>query len=156
MISPTTSVATSSPASCTAGDVNQIRLRHPSRLHTRDLTNNTFRIYVKHYMDKAPPPPRRRGSEARSASPTPAPRALQSRKDFKDTPTKTCGTKIAAGAEVTPRPSRRRRLEENHTPRASQLPEAESDAGSESEAEDKPEGDDQMYGFTLSHLRRNP
>ncbi|TCD71935.1 hypothetical protein EIP91_000067 [Steccherinum ochraceum] len=31
-----------------------IRLRHPSRLHTRDLTANTFRIYLKHYMDNAP------------------------------------------------------------------------------------------------------
>jgi hypothetical protein len=27
------------------------RLRHPSRLRTRDLTENTFRIYVKHFMD---------------------------------------------------------------------------------------------------------
>ncbi|KII87869.1 hypothetical protein PLICRDRAFT_112232 [Plicaturopsis crispa FD-325 SS-3] len=30
------------------------KLRHPSRLHSRDLTANTFRIYVKHYMDNAP------------------------------------------------------------------------------------------------------
>ncbi|KAI0947860.1 hypothetical protein AcW1_009511 [Taiwanofungus camphoratus] len=29
------------------------RLRHPLRLHTRDLTANTFRIYLKHYMDQA-------------------------------------------------------------------------------------------------------
>ena len=29
----------------------QPRLRHPSRLRTRDLTENTFRIYVKHFMD---------------------------------------------------------------------------------------------------------
>ncbi|KAH9060993.1 hypothetical protein EDB87DRAFT_1560925 [Lactarius vividus] len=27
------------------------RLRRPSRLHSRDLTENTFRIYVKHFMD---------------------------------------------------------------------------------------------------------
>ncbi len=27
------------------------RLRHPSRLRSRDLTENTFRIYVKHFMD---------------------------------------------------------------------------------------------------------
>ncbi|KAF9226007.1 hypothetical protein BS17DRAFT_730241 [Gyrodon lividus] len=33
------------------------KLRHPSRLHTCDLTANTFRLYVKHYMDNAPPPP---------------------------------------------------------------------------------------------------
>ncbi|KAF5311000.1 hypothetical protein D9619_007926 [Psilocybe cf. subviscida] len=31
-----------------------IKLRHPSRLHTHDLTDNTFRIYVKHYMSHAP------------------------------------------------------------------------------------------------------
>ena len=29
------------------------RLRHPSRLHTGDLTENTFRIYIKHYIDHA-------------------------------------------------------------------------------------------------------
>lgn len=27
-------------------------LRHPSRLLSRDLTSNTFRIYVKHFMDR--------------------------------------------------------------------------------------------------------
>ncbi|KLO13349.1 hypothetical protein SCHPADRAFT_852687 [Schizopora paradoxa] len=30
------------------------RLRHPSKLRTRDLTDATFRIYVKHYIDNAP------------------------------------------------------------------------------------------------------
>jgi len=30
-----------------------VRLRHPSRLHTGDLTENTFRIYLKHYIDHA-------------------------------------------------------------------------------------------------------
>ncbi|KAJ7748569.1 hypothetical protein B0H16DRAFT_1552480 [Mycena metata] len=29
------------------------KLRHPSRLHTKDLTGNAFRIYLKHYMDNA-------------------------------------------------------------------------------------------------------
>ncbi|KAJ7213816.1 hypothetical protein B0H12DRAFT_369750 [Mycena haematopus] len=29
------------------------KLRHPSKLHTRDLTDNAFRIYLKHYMDYA-------------------------------------------------------------------------------------------------------
>jgi len=28
------------------------KLRHPSKLHSKDLTTNTFRIYVKHYMDQ--------------------------------------------------------------------------------------------------------
>ncbi|PPQ70626.1 hypothetical protein CVT26_010054 [Gymnopilus dilepis] len=31
-----------------------VKLRHPSRLHTHDLTENIFRIYLKHYMDHAP------------------------------------------------------------------------------------------------------
>ncbi|KAK7032727.1 Stn1 domain-containing protein [Favolaschia claudopus] len=29
------------------------KLRHPSKLHTRDLTDNAFRIYLKHFMDYA-------------------------------------------------------------------------------------------------------
>ncbi|KAL5499252.1 hypothetical protein ACEPAH_1770 [Sanghuangporus vaninii] len=33
----------------------QPRLRHPSRLHSRDLTDITFRIYLKYYIDLAPP-----------------------------------------------------------------------------------------------------
>ncbi|KZT03842.1 uncharacterized protein LAESUDRAFT_715983 [Laetiporus sulphureus 93-53] len=41
---------------------------HP-RLHTRDLTTNTFRIYLKHYMDHAPPLHGR--ARSRSASPYP-------------------------------------------------------------------------------------
>lgn len=32
------------------------KLRHPSRLHARDLTENTFRLYLKHYMDHAAVP----------------------------------------------------------------------------------------------------
>ncbi|KAI1794420.1 hypothetical protein LXA43DRAFT_997051 [Ganoderma leucocontextum] len=155
--SPGTSVATSSPASSTAADTKQIRLRHPSRLHTRDLTANTFRIYIKHYMDNAPPPSlRHRRSEARSVSPSPTPRASRSRADDEDTPTKSRGTKRGARADATPHPSRRRRLEGDHTPRASLVSEAETDTDSESNEEDKPEADDQMYGFTLSHLRRIP
>ncbi|PIL23372.1 hypothetical protein GSI_14683 [Ganoderma sinense ZZ0214-1] len=145
----------SSPASSATSEVKQIRLRHPSRLHTRDLTSNTFRIYVKHYMDNAPPPaPRRRRSEARSVSPSPTPRGSRNQNDI-DSPTNARGTKRAAAADATPRPSRRRRLEEGHTPRASQVSRAESDADS-SDEEDNIEEDDRMYGFTLSHLRRVP
>ncbi|KAF9500729.1 hypothetical protein BDN71DRAFT_1440210 [Pleurotus eryngii] len=32
--------------------VASLKLRHPSRLHSRDLTANTFRIYLKYYMDE--------------------------------------------------------------------------------------------------------
>ena len=57
---------------------------------------------------------------------------------------------------MTPRPSRRRKLERDHTPRASQVAEVETDADSRSDEGDNPEVDDRMYGFTLSHLRRVP
>ncbi|KAF8636900.1 hypothetical protein AX17_003152 [Amanita inopinata Kibby_2008] len=50
---PGRSVA-SSPAKPAANKLSPPKLRHPSRLHSRDLTGNTFRIYVKHYMIYAP------------------------------------------------------------------------------------------------------
>ncbi|TBU22351.1 hypothetical protein BD311DRAFT_792253 [Dichomitus squalens] len=127
--SPSTSVASSSPASSTAGDAKAPRLRHPSRLHTRDLTANTFRIYVKHYMDSAPRPPRTRHHSSHSRR-----------------------------TDETPRPSRLRGRDEDRTPRASQLSHVENDTDAESDDENVPEddGDDEMYGYTLSHLRRVP
>ncbi|KIM46715.1 hypothetical protein M413DRAFT_440301 [Hebeloma cylindrosporum] len=51
--SPPSSVS-SSPIKPEQITQSPIRLRHPSRLHTKDLTDNTFRIYLKHYMDHAP------------------------------------------------------------------------------------------------------
>ncbi|KAH9965767.1 hypothetical protein BC827DRAFT_765887 [Russula dissimulans] len=45
------SSTTSSPAKSSDDSSLLPRLRHPSRLHSRDLTENTFRIYVKHFMD---------------------------------------------------------------------------------------------------------
>ncbi|KAI5899965.1 uncharacterized protein SCHCODRAFT_02525281 [Schizophyllum commune H4-8] len=53
--SPTKSVA-SSVAASPSKLKTLMKLRHPSRLHTRDLTQNTFRVYLKHFMDNAPPP----------------------------------------------------------------------------------------------------
>ncbi|GLB39221.1 hypothetical protein LshimejAT787_0603830 [Lyophyllum shimeji] len=47
---PSTSSSPASPAKCTTQSPQ--KLRHPSRLHSRDLNGNTFRIYVKHYMDR--------------------------------------------------------------------------------------------------------
>lgn len=53
--SPLTDSTTSAPSSpIKHGSADLPRLRHPSRLHTRDLTENTFRLYLKHYMDHAP------------------------------------------------------------------------------------------------------
>ncbi|RPD61333.1 hypothetical protein L227DRAFT_600284 [Lentinus tigrinus ALCF2SS1-6] len=143
-------VASSSPASSTTSE-HQVRLRHPSRLHTRDLTANTFRIYVKHYMDNAPPPslPRRR-ARSRSSSPSPTPRHSQRQRDALGTPTRSHpGTQ----SDATPRPSRIVVAPStDRTPRPSLI----SGAASGDDSEDELDDDDQMYGYTLSHLRRVP
>ncbi|KAJ7098754.1 hypothetical protein B0H15DRAFT_822053 [Mycena belliarum] len=50
----TSSVAPSSPLKSPASSrASPHKLRHPARLHTKDLTGNAFRIYIKHYMDNA-------------------------------------------------------------------------------------------------------
>ncbi|KAH9899261.1 hypothetical protein C8Q73DRAFT_639273 [Cubamyces lactineus] len=161
--SPSTAASASSPASNT-GDVPQVnihqspvRLRHPARLHTRDLTVHTLRIYVKHYMDNAPPPSHRprRSSNSRSTSPSPTPRASQARRqDAHDahTPTIPRTGRTVARTEETPRPTRIRlpvATSSSHV-----LP--TSDTEDEDDNAQVPEDDDQVYGYTLSHLRRVP
>ncbi|KAI9513232.1 hypothetical protein F5148DRAFT_1157141 [Russula earlei] len=49
--STASSSSTSSPVRSSEDPSLPQRLRHPSRLHSRDVTGNTFRIYVKHFMD---------------------------------------------------------------------------------------------------------
>ncbi|GBE83806.1 hypothetical protein SCP_0508630 [Sparassis crispa] len=126
------SVAGSSPSSSSTSSPvkpgqSPPRLRHPSRLHTRDLTANTFRIYIKHYMDHAPPPTGRSHfastSSSRSPSPCPPPRKGKARVDMLtsvysvdvlDTPTKRPRydtvrrreIQIGLLGDATPRPSR--------------------------------------------------
>lgn len=52
--SPLTDSTTSAPSSpIKHGSTDPPKLRHPSRLHAWDLTDNTFRLYLKHYMDHA-------------------------------------------------------------------------------------------------------
>ncbi|KAF9528633.1 hypothetical protein CPB83DRAFT_906660 [Crepidotus variabilis] len=116
------------------------RLRHPSRLHTHDLTENTFRIYVKHYMDHAPPfSPEshadlefQRSVDALPTTPTKRPRSTSD------------------GAE-TPRPTRSQPIPDR-TPKAglfiSKFTTSSSSPVSDSEA--------QWHGFTLSYLKRVP
>ncbi|KAH9833316.1 uncharacterized protein C8Q71DRAFT_197668 [Rhodofomes roseus] len=147
-----------------------IRLRHPTRLHRRDLTANTFRIYLKHYMDNAPPPNAQDSDSAassRSASPTPLARSQSSNTlalamrggpsgASLVTPRKTAIT-AGGGDDRTPRPSQlRARLSEverelDRTPRVGRAPTRTSVP----EEPDNPSGDS-LYGFTLSHLRRVP
>ncbi|KAJ7693877.1 hypothetical protein B0H17DRAFT_1199562 [Mycena rosella] len=45
--------APSSPAKSTASHASPHKLRHPAKLRTKELTDNAFRIYVKHFMDNA-------------------------------------------------------------------------------------------------------
>ncbi|KAI0370494.1 hypothetical protein BV20DRAFT_1052262 [Pilatotrama ljubarskyi] len=159
--SPSTVASASSPASSTADKPQSaVRLRHPARLHTRDLTVHTLRIYVKHYMDNAPPPNRRRrqGFRARSVSPSPSPRSPQARpSQALETPTKSHRGRCVLPTDETPRPSRFRPLADDRTPRAFHVSEADTGTeDEEDEASDFFEGDDQVYGYTLSHLRRVP
>ncbi|KAI0356021.1 hypothetical protein OH77DRAFT_1479015 [Trametes cingulata] len=158
--SPSTIASASSPASSTAGQPQSpVRLRHPARLHTRDLTVHTLRIYIKHYMDNAPPPKPRsqRSSSSRSVSPSPSPRSSQARsRQCLEMPTKSHPGRAALLTEETPRPSRLRPSVQERTPRASLLSEAETDTEDEDDSSDTAGGDDQVYGYTLSHLRRVP
>ncbi|EKM58092.1 uncharacterized protein PHACADRAFT_171327 [Phanerochaete carnosa HHB-10118-sp] len=148
------SSAPSTPSSATTTSVHgphsPPRLRHPSRLHSRDLTANTFRIYFKHYMDNSPLEKQRR----RQSSPTPQTQRTASDNDEEDleklrawlpsepeTPTKQRRKGQESSErlpEPTPRPNRLR-LNSDWTPR----PNAST-------------VDDDLRGFTLSHLRRVP
>ena len=53
--SPVAPSSPNKPSSVAGRNSAQARiplLRHPSRLQSRDLTPNTFRIYIKHFMDR--------------------------------------------------------------------------------------------------------
>ncbi|KAJ3009745.1 hypothetical protein NUW54_g2692 [Trametes sanguinea] len=106
-------------------------------------------------MDNAPPPTiRRRSSRSRSVSPSPTPRNTQRRKALDTTPTTSQKGKAVDHGEETPRPSRLRSIQADRTPRMSLASGADSDT--EDEEVGVPEDDSQVYGYTLSHLRRVP
>ncbi|TFY82731.1 hypothetical protein EWM64_g1279 [Hericium alpestre] len=153
--SPSTSVA-SSPTKSTAGSTSPPRLRHPSRLHTRDLTANTFRIYVKHYMDNAvhnsspddadaheSDTDSDSGSVAYALNHAPATPTKRSRLSVEDTtPRPLNHYPTLDPSHSTPRPSQR------HWPTTMN---GRGDAGQRTNADGKPQ-----LGFTLSYLRRVP
>ncbi|KAH7921737.1 hypothetical protein BV22DRAFT_1038277 [Leucogyrophana mollusca] len=117
------------PGNSTPKPATAPKLRHPSRLHTRDLTANTFRMYVKHYMDNAPPEDEDDAFEGGIGSlrtPTKSPRvdALQTPK---------------------PRATLNSRLDSNHE----RTPRTASTSASASTTRN-------TRGYTLSHLRRVP
>ncbi|KAH8103097.1 hypothetical protein BXZ70DRAFT_889668 [Cristinia sonorae] len=134
----------SSPVSVasTVGDSQSpIRLRHPSRLHTRDLTANTFRIYLKHYMDNAP---EEEDSSLSTDDEDDSP-FLHGRA-FPSTPTKRPSRELQCHSltDMTPRPTRQG--DQLQTPRPSQHL-------STSDIHHTSGG---IRGYTLSHLRRVP
>lgn len=105
------------------------RLRHPSKLRTRDLTDITFRMYLKHYMDFAPP--------------------YRFAQETDDLQPERC---------TTPTPSSRLRYGnqlDSDTPRPSRAG-AVSYPSSPAKANDEDDFDNSQYGFTLSYLRRVP
>ncbi|EMD35547.1 hypothetical protein CERSUDRAFT_96660 [Gelatoporia subvermispora B] len=159
------------------------RLRHPARIHSRELSANTFRIYLNNYMLRAPPPRRSHTrvlsrsprSRQRSVSPTPLPRNSQLTNTALPTlglsaPASSARSATAASgrrstrvvSEETPRAMKTWSMEQ--TPRAASssfsLPAltslGDTDVEESGEEEEGDEDGDMMYGFTLSHLRRVP
>ncbi|OJA09537.1 hypothetical protein AZE42_07002 [Rhizopogon vesiculosus] len=127
--SPLTDTTTSAPSSpVKPGSTEPPRLRHPLRLHTRDLTENTFRLYLKHYMDHAP---------VASSSDT---REVDVDDDPFTTPTKHPRIHFC---DQTPK-ARSAYPTNDQTPRAS-IPTGISSGTTSATS-----------GFTLSHLRRVP
>ncbi|KAF9552645.1 hypothetical protein CPC08DRAFT_714427 [Agrocybe pediades] len=142
------SSVTSSPVKPVSDELPQIykspiKLRHPSRLHTHDLTENTFRIYLKHYMDYSPP-----GPEDDDQSDNDIETSII---HIPTTPTK------RARNDVTPRPSTSyRNLDSTPRPR---IPPPDFGISTSRSAlpSVKPEAiDNARKGFTLSYLRRVP
>ncbi|KAF5372835.1 hypothetical protein D9758_001655 [Tetrapyrgos nigripes] len=112
------------------------KLRHPSRLHSHDLTANTFRIYLKHYMNNPPP--------------YSDPDADTSDQDYGEarTPTKRLRTPFN---EAT---SSRHNGDPEETPRPSHPFPSKPQLNSYNKAMDAMHPP--LRGFTLSYLRRVP
>ncbi|KAH7869687.1 uncharacterized protein C8R40DRAFT_718156 [Lentinula edodes] len=124
------SSASSSPVKSEISYQSPRKLRHPSRLHTADLTGNTFRIYIKHYMDN---PPTSEESDVES--------------DFSD------GDDASVSGPSTPT---KRPLHRDQTPRCPRRP---LHAADETPRPTRPliySISSSRKGFTLSYLRRVP
>ena len=130
------------------------RLRHPSRLRSRDLTENTFRIYVKHFMDNlcylnSRPQPCEDDLDSDSDGDSIAAAADQ----MPATPTK---RRSSLGDERTPRASRCTHaltlITPRPTPRPRPRPASRPDRGSSEPSNDQ----GAVVGCTISFLLRVP
>ncbi|KAI0268088.1 hypothetical protein BC834DRAFT_867837 [Gloeopeniophorella convolvens] len=131
--------AVSSPTKSLKESLFPPQLRHPSRLRSRDLTANTFRIYVKHLMDNlcliTASPTSETGSDTESITET--------RGQTVKTPTK----RSYPFDDSTPRPSRSANVLLTPRPRyQASAPLERSDCRAENT----------LFGCTLSYLRRVP
>ena len=128
------------------------RLRHPSRLRSRDLTENTFRIYVKHFMDNLRylsfVPRTLCESDSEEDSDTDSIAAAIDKTPM--TPTK---QKSAPGDERTPRPSRSASALMTPRPRPAHSVSRLDHSG---HGGDDNDNDSVVVGCTLSFLLRVP
>ncbi|KAF8155771.1 hypothetical protein B0H34DRAFT_798891 [Crassisporium funariophilum] len=153
--SPISSVSSSpikSPVKPQEAHHSPRRLRHPSRLHSQDLTDNTFRIYVKHYMDNAPIITE--SPEAEYDSDTVIGRSLA---DVPVTPTKRSRT----NCDITPKPESLQLTELTPRPRMPPPKFGGNHSSSSSIPLQPPsniplQSSPARQGFTLSYLRRVP
>ncbi|TFK49116.1 hypothetical protein OE88DRAFT_1809977 [Heliocybe sulcata] len=153
--STASSVSASSPVKSQCEEQTRSRLRHPSRLHNRDLNLNTFRIYVKHYMDNAPPVAHADNpydcsicsvSEYCShLKPSFSDNSRRNSFDIPTTPTKSSVLNTSRLGEETPKAFASAHGWHETTPRAP--PDMKPSERSEQQ---------KLYGFTLSYLRRVP
>ncbi|KAG6843123.1 hypothetical protein H0H87_007626 [Tephrocybe sp. NHM501043] len=127
-MTPSSSSQASSPAKATAAQ----RLCHPSRLHSRDLNSNTFRIYVKDYMDRTAHINTNPESEGESDA--------SSVDEYAGSPSKRL---LDHATDATPRP---------HIPPLSCERQTRPRSSADTTTTDHPA----MKGFTLSYLRRVP
>ncbi|KAG5634701.1 hypothetical protein H0H81_001058 [Sphagnurus paluster] len=145
----TVSSAASSPTKSTTQSPQ--KLRHPSRLHSRDLTGNTFRIYIKHYMDRTA-----LGSMALPPSEDSDNESSLSESEYPTTPTK---RRHLPDDSETPRPGPSGLSARTPRPRT-RIPPLSFDGYHKPVSKHLPNPPQNvktaMAGFTLSHLRRVP
>ncbi|EGO03591.1 hypothetical protein SERLA73DRAFT_165248 [Serpula lacrymans var. lacrymans S7.3] len=132
--------------------VTLFSLRHPSRLHSRDLTEITFRFYLKHYMDNAP-------SELQDNVTENLDDRASEEDVFQATPTKRRLSHTFHGQSLeTPRPKH------NNCAISTPRPPVQSPSISipqhsrihTSRRQKDTDPSSHTYGFTLSYLRRVP